>query len=282
MSKKRIKLSLTLFVLAAFVCTVLWLTGSPSVQGHAPSKPQATQSENPLAELNRKAKASKGTDPLAIYDVTDGVVATFAPVELPFFTREAIKERIARAELNYRHGVDKGISEVKVAKAINELADKFELPTYAKVSVAMVRTARVLLMLQLPNLIGQDNRADKKHTKKKIGSSINPFMSPLEATTLTLFLLQQKKTNEAFQFSHKEFYENLHQKQMEKWTELGAKKDSGTREIVEPQTGPSMQGRSNEKTDAIRQGVKAGAAKMSPDALLHLADSSMDTLGINR
>jgi hypothetical protein len=278
MITKRTKVSLVLFLLVGLTCSALWLTKSPSVQGRAPAVSQHFQMEDPLAGLNRKAKASKGTNPIAVDDLTGEVITTFAPSDLPLFTQEGIKERVARAELNYRQGVDKGISEVKVAKTINELADKFALPDYAKVSVAMVRTTRVILMLQVPDLIGQDNPADKKK-KKKIGSSISPFMSPLEATALTMFLLQQKTLNEAYQVSHKEFYENLNQKQMEKWTETRGQRD-GTPPNAE--TGPSMKVKSNTKTEEISRAVKKAAAEMRPDDLLNLADTSLDTLGIKR
>lgn len=277
MSRKRIKVSFVFFVLTAFICTGFWLFRSASVQGNAASLPQDIQNGNPLAGLDQKAKASRGTDPMVINDVTSEVITTFAPTDVPAFTQEAIKERVGRAELNYRQGVDKGISEVNVAKAVNELAGKFALPDYAKVSVAMVRTARMVLMLQLPSLIGQDNPADKKH-KKKIGSSINRSLSPLEATAVTLFLLQQKTLNEAFQVSHKEFYENLHQKQMEKWRALRNQRDGAAED---QQTGPSMQVGSI-KADDTRQAIKRAAASMSPDVLLNLADSSLDTLGIKR
>lgn len=280
MITKRTKVSLVLFLLVGLTSSALWLAKSPSVEGYAPSVPQNIKREGPLAGLNRKARASKGTDPIAIDDLTREVVTTFATTDLPAFTQEGVKERVARAELSYRHGVDKGISEVRVAKTVNELADKFALPDYAKVSVAMVRTARVSLMLQVPNLMVQDTPTDKKN-KKKIGSSISPFMSPLEATALTLFLLQQKTLNEAYQVSHKEFYENLHQKQMEKWEQLRAQRDGYAESSDDPQA-PSITAKSNTKTEEMDRAVKKAAAEMRPDDLLNLADSSLDTLGIKR
>jgi hypothetical protein len=242
---------------------------------------QNIQAENPLADLNRKAKAARLGDPTAVRALTDEAFNTFAPAEVPVFTREVMKERVARAEVDYRRGVDKGISEVKVANTINELADKFQLPDYAKVSVAMVRTARVVLMLQLPNLVAQNNPASRNH-KKTIGSSINPSMSPVEATTLTLFVLQQKMLNEAFQVTHSEFYAGIQQRQVESWRELRAKRNGDSKTIVDQQTAPSMQVRSNTRSDELRQAVNKAVAHMSPDVLLNLADSSLDTLGLKR
>jgi hypothetical protein len=282
-----VKVSLVFFVLIAFTGAVLWLTKSSPVQGRTLSAPRGIQTEdiktvNPLRALNQRARASKGTDPVAVRDLTTEVFATFAPTDVPSFAQEAMKDRVARAEVNYRQGVDKGISEVKVAKAVNELADKFALPDYAKVSVAMVRTARMGLMLQLPNLIAQSDPADKVHKKKKLGSSITPFMSPLEATTLTLFLLQQKTLNEEFQVSHKEFFANIHEKQMQRWAERRAQRDGVSQTTGESQAGPSMQARSNTKTDDVRQAIKKAAENMNPNDLLNLPDSSLDTLGIKR
>jgi hypothetical protein len=213
--------------------------------------------------------------------LTSEVFNTFAPTDVPSFAQEAMKDRVTRAEVSYRGGADKGISEVKVAKAVNELAEKFELPDYEKVSVAMVRTARMGLMLQLPNLITPGNPADKGQKKKKIGS-ISPFMSPLEATTLTLFLLQQKTLNEEFQVSHQEFYANIHEKQMQRWAKERARRDGASQTTDESEAGPSMQARSNTKTDDSRRAIKSAAERMNPDDLLNLADSSLDTLGLKR
>lgn len=225
MNNKRIKVGLMIIFLVGFACTAMWLVRSPSAHGLASSVSQGdAQIVEPRAKLARIAKATKGIDPIAIRELTDEAFNAFALPEVPVFTQEAMKERVVRAEVNYRKGADKGISEVKVAKTVNELADKLEIPDYAKVSPAMVRLVRVGLMLELPNFIAQDPPATKK-PKKKVGSSINPLMSPIEATAITMFLLQQKMLNDGFQVSHKEFFANLHEQQLQKWREWRAKKD---------------------------------------------------------
>jgi hypothetical protein len=147
----------------------------------------------------------------------------------------------------------------------------------------MVRVVRVGLMFELPNLIAQDDPGDKKH-KKKIGSSINPLMSPLEATTVTMFLLQQKMVNDAFQVSHKQFFADLHKNQLQKWEEWRAKKDGTAIDNGQAQGQPAQKLRvvSNSKRENARRAAKRAAEAMSPDALLNLADSSLDTLGIKR
>jgi hypothetical protein len=282
MITKRTKVSLVLFFLVGLTCAALWLARSPSVQGRAPSVTQAdAQSVHPFTGLDRKAKAAKGADAVAIRDLTEDAFTTFAPTEMPSFTQEAMKDRVARAEVNYRIGADKGIPEFKVAKTVNELADKLEIPDYAKVSPAMVRIVRLGLMMELPNFIAQDPPGDKEH-KKKLGSSINPFMSPLEATAVTMFLLQQKLLNEAFQVSHKEFFANLHEKQLQKWEEWRAQKNGTAQPTAEGQPAQKLRVVSNSKRDNARRAAKRAAEAMSPDALLNLADSSLDTLGIKR
>lgn len=285
MISKQIKVSLVFFFLVVFTCSALWLVRSQSAQARTLSRSQDdAQSADPLARLGRKTKATKGADPSAVRDLTDEVFNTLALVEVPVFTQEAMKERVARSEVNYRLNADKGITESKVARTVNELAEKLEIPDYAKVSPAMVRFVRLGLMLELPNFIAQDPPADKK--RKKIGSSINPFLSPLEATSVTMFLLQQKMLNEAFQVSHKEFFANVHEKQLQKWGEWRAKKDGSTPPIgngpADRQPDQKMRVVSNSKKDNARRAAKRAAEAMSPDALLNLADSSLDTLGIKR
>lgn len=282
MITQRTKVSLALFILVGFTCAALWLVGSPAVEGRAPSVKQFRQVEGPLAGINRKARTAKGKDPNAVRDLTNEVITALSPSEVPLFAQESTKERVGRAEMSYREGATKGISEVKVARTINELADKFALPEYSRVSVAMVRTSRMMLMLQLPDLIAQPNPNEKQPARKKIGSSINRSMSPLEATALTMFLLQQKTLNEEYQVSHDEFYANLQRRQIDKWGELRAQKDSGARKLVDSQPGPIMEVRSNPKTDEISRAIQEATAKMSADDLLKLGDSSLDTLGINR
>lgn len=285
MISKRTKISLVLFFVAGFTCAALWLVRSPTAHGITRSASQDDgQMVEPRAKLGRKAKATRGADPIAVRDLTDEAFNAFALPEVPVFTQEGMKERLVRAELNYRKGADKGISEVQVARTVNELANKLQIPDYAKVSPAMVRLARVGLMLELPHFIAQDAPAGKK--RKKIGSSINPFMSPLEATSVTLFLLQQKMLNDAFQVPHKEFFANVHEKQLQKWGEWRAKKDGGAQPIsdgqAQRQSDHKMRVVSNSKTDNARRAARRAAEAMSPDALLNLADSSLDTLGIKR
>ena len=281
MIRKRIKMSVCALLLVA-AATALWLTRSPAAKVRGPSAAQnQTQEVEPLTRLDRKAKAVRGSDPSAVRDLTDGVFDTFAPVEIPPFTTESMKDRVGRAEVNYRRGTDKGIPEGKVAKVVNELADKFQIPDYAKVTPAMVRTTRVGLMLQVPNLIGRDDPNRKGHEKTS-GRSINPLMSPLEATAVTMFLLQQKMKNEAFQVSHKDFFANIHKRQQQNWEARRAQRDGTVQPFRDAQDDRSMRASSNAKTDDARRAVKNAAAAMSSDTLLNLADSSLDGLGIKR
>lgn len=281
MISKKIPITVAILLLTVFTSMVLWQERSPAVQATPQRVSKNTVPvKTPFASLDQKAKATKHGDPAAVRDLTDEAVTTFALADIPIFTQEGMKDRVARAEVVYRQRKVKGISEVKVAKTINELAERLALPEYTRVSVAMVRTARLGLMLELPNLMTLDD-LDNNKQKKKIGSSISPFMSPLEATSLTLFLLQQKALNEDFQHSHEEFYGNIQRKQVQRWKEERARRD-GASPIVNSQSGPSMQVNANAKTDEIRRALNKAVTSMDPDELLNLADSSLNTLGIER
>jgi hypothetical protein len=239
--------------------------------------------EEPLIKLNQSAKAMAAADEEAARSLTNEVFESLPLPDVPVFTQELIKERVARTELKYRQGAHEGIPESKVAKTVNEIAVRLEAPGYEKVSPAMVRTVRVSLMLQLPNFIAQDGPGKKKE-RQKSRKSINPGMSPLEATAVMLFLVQQKMLNEAYQVSHHDFFATIHQKQLQRWHELRDLKDRSGKLVRDSHANRKDELRviSKSKANEVRQAAKAAVEKMSPDDLLNLADSFLDTLGMNR
>ncbi len=112
-----------------------------------------------------------------------------APKDVPAFTKNSMKDRLARAEMHYRATGEGGVPEENVAMMVNDLATKFGAPEYAKTDRDQARFLRVRMMADLPNFAGQDVKE----------SSINPVMSPLEGTAVAMALLQQKLYNEEFQ-----------------------------------------------------------------------------------
>lgn len=276
----RFKMILALLLFGVSICVLVSISRTQPVHGSAPSAFQPDLREDPLGKLNRAAKAAKGTDSVAIAEVADEVFTAFALPDLPLYTQENAKDRIRRAEMSYRQGGN-SIAEKDVAKTVNELLDKLDLRDYGKVSRPMVRMVRVNLMLRLPNLIAQDPPG-KRRKQKQIGSTINPAMSPLEATAVTLFLLQQKMLSDSYRVPYTQFFSNVHRKRMDRWQELRDRKDGikPAEAQAELDQGPKL--RLGPGADRESEVIKKRAAVMNSNDLLALADNSLDTLGISR
>lgn len=127
-----------------------------------------------VSSFNRKALLARTGDEQAVGDFADEVFSQFAPPEasdaFPLF-----KDRVVRAEVNYRRTGKGGVKERDVAGALNGLAQEMGAPDYAKVSVRQLRFLRLNAMGVLPGLVTQPKRGQSKK------SVIDSEMSPLEA-----------------------------------------------------------------------------------------------------
>jgi hypothetical protein len=286
MTTKHIKkIGVVVAVVSILIAAFLWLTNRPPI---GPGKTLAASNHDATTEsfarLNQKARATKSADPDEIRSLTDEALNLFRISDVPPFIEEAIKERVARAEVDHRKEHKRGISEGTVAHTVNELAAKFEIPDYEKVSRAMVRASRMTLLVWLPHFVAQDTPGKKP--RKKVGSAINPYMSPLEATSLTMFLIQQKIVNEDYQVSHQQFFANQRERQLQRWNDLRAAKAAG-QAISEAAQPPSTHRASIDwnprtKEKEIRQTIKNATAVMASNDLLNLVGNTLDNLGIAR
>jgi len=282
--QKKIALAVVVAVLGAGYFCLRLSTGFQSSASRARQPIVSHRVSNRFAALNQKLYLGKLTDSQQVEDITNETLTVFAPPDIPTFAMSRMRDRIVRAELAYQRGEGKGIPENSVVKTINRLADQLSLPAYARVGSRLVRVARMSLMVKVPKLINQDRQAQRRG--HPIGTSINPLMSPLEATAVTLFLMQQKTLNESYQVSDGEFLQNVHAKQLERWQESTRRRALGLPVAVDRQEGgaPSLQSGSSShvRTEEIRKAMKAGLDKMPSDALVNLADSCLDDLGIQR
>lgn len=163
-----------------------------------------------VSSFNRKALLARTGDEQAVADFADEVFSQFGPPEasdaFPLF-----KDRVVRAEVNYRRTGKGGVRERDVAGALNGLAKEMGAPDYAKVSVRQLRFLRLNAMSAVPGLV----------TRPKGGQSqkslIDNEMSPLEAVGMAMFIGNQKLTNEDFQVTPAEWEAKRHQKEVAKW-----------------------------------------------------------------
>ena len=199
---QRIKIVLLSLTLCALVVGAVWLGYKSSTAVHASASAPDEAALPPLARLNAKARAARTHDETAVRALVEESFNVVALNNAPAGMTDAIKDRLTRAEMNWRRGATTGISDASVARTVNHLADKFNAPAYARTNRYEVRLLHTALLPYLPDFIGRDNTGS---TQMTVGSSINhERMSPLEAAFVTAMLLRQKQTNPDYQMTHDE------------------------------------------------------------------------------
>src|SRR5262249_53067043 len=218
-----------------------------------------------VSSFNRKALLARNGDEEAVGDFADEVFSKFAPPEaaeaFPLF-----KDRVVRAEVNYRRTGKGGVKERDVVGALNGLAKEMGAPDYAKVSVRQLRFLRLNAMGVFPGLVTEPKRGQSKE------SVLDSEMSPLEAFGMAMFLGNQKLTNEDFQVTPAEWEAKRHEKEVAKWEayKKGLAPVDDKRSQLIPLDG-------NSKSRELK-----GLAFQHRNDALNLVNQSLDRFGIPR
>ena len=118
---------------------------------------------------------------------------------------DEIKNRMVRAEVDYRKGRKEGIKEERVVRVVNGLAKKFGAPEYAKTDLYEVRKLRAGMLFLMPEVITTEPMEKLKKAKDdKPKFLISATMSPLEAVNVMALLIDQKLSNDEFQLTKEE------------------------------------------------------------------------------
>src|SRR5690606_24798804 len=171
--KKRFLLFFGLCLAVAIGFCGLWVTKDRSVGAYTNPEPP-----HPFAEINAIALASRGGS----IDDSKQLVGEIIRVagfesELRGFTASSIKDRVGRAENNFRLGISGGIPEARVARTLNGLVQKFNLPAYVRTDTFEVRKLRLSVLPQFPQIINQKNQTQPN----SVGTNLDATMSPAES-----------------------------------------------------------------------------------------------------
>jgi hypothetical protein len=287
MRKKRFVLLFSPLVLGLTIGGTMWRSANSFAQYPVVEMPPDGDSEMQLDSIDEKALQAKDNDESSVRELADAVFAAPEFAVIPTADREAMKERVLSAELDYRSGQGEGIVEENIVETVNELADKFSAPDYARTSALQVRVLRAGLMNRYPNFIAQEHHSGETRPEVNIGDSISPTMSPLEAVFVTGGLLWQKMVNEYFQYTPQEWVDKVYKKALEQW-----QADLAGNSVVEQSSEPARHRlvikENNEKCNRMMQSVITGAATLlSSDSEnsappSNLYDATLNTLGIKQ
>jgi len=220
------------------------------------------QYSEPLALIDKKAQMV-GSDETSVRELTEAVFNTLGVSDVSAVLVDPFKERLTRAESNFLSRRETGIPEENIVRVVNDLAQRFDAPEYARTSKEEVRKLRLINSYLMPHFIVQ-HPPTENITEKRIGFSISETMSPLEAVFIARTLIYQKRYNQEFQLTRDQ-------------ARLESNKNGQDQNPQEPQLG-TINSPQNEEMAALFNRVM----KMSPDDQLRVINESLSDLGIEK
>ncbi|MGO9642296.1 MAG: hypothetical protein ACLP1Y_13455 [Candidatus Acidiferrales bacterium] len=152
---------------------------------------------SPHKTIEVAAAKESPDDEDSIGNVVDAVLNFPHICRLPDPLEAMIRSRLVSAEISYLRKTGPGVREEDVVDLLNDFADRFGAPEYAKTSLAQVRFIRMKLAIGEPLFMGSGTAV----TPSRVGGSVSPVMSPTQAAHLILTLVDQKFMNSEFQVS---------------------------------------------------------------------------------
>jgi hypothetical protein len=263
--KRRNVVAFSLLLCCALLAGATWLASKNIVHGLSKAEADAAaRASRPLAGLNDKARAAKSGDEAAVRGLADEIFSQFKVDNAPAGLTDSVKDRLVRAEVNYRAGRGKAISDAQVVGMVNRLAHEVGAPAFARTDVFELRRLKTGLLPYTSDLQSHavGNAVGRKDPKE-------PSMSPLEAVYFAGLLVQQKRFNAAYQLTHDE------------WVALHGGKRNGK---SNGKFQDKIKERQNDatRTAELQKAFEDGLAKKSVSELLELPATLLDTLGVER
>lgn len=195
----------SIFLLLVLGSLTTWLSTHWRVRGQSQQdKGPSAQISQPYAQVDEKARAARGADEGAVRELTDAVLLSVIGNKLASVLVGRYKERLVRAEINYRRGQRVGISDSNIVRVLDELARELNAPEYAKTDEDEVRETRLAIAYMLPHLIPPQSLSAEEQSSRELPYTVSPTMSPVEAVFVARFLIMQKEINESSQITRAE------------------------------------------------------------------------------
>lgn len=251
-------------VWAALTALFVVAGGSPG-----PSPPLLSQGQSSMSTpdqaLEAMARSAKVEDPDSIRALTHAVVTSPHVYKYPIEVTVLLEYELARNETRYRSGLGHGVREEQLVDFLNELAAKFQVPSYVTTTPAQVRNLRMRLATKSPYFMGAGLTS---HSLKK-GESINTELSPLQAMHLFNVMIDQKILNDLYQDPSTDIV-RVEQERHEAYRREALA--SGNKALVKA--------RSNPRALEVRTAISRGIESMSVSDALDLANSALKAFGL--
>ena len=277
LTKKGRRISRVIMSLSAvLICFCFTIASISSISAQQMNSQTKGAWVNPYTELDRAAGLIKigddETQTRAFAEKIFNMSRSFP--RMPAAVEDVLKDRLVRAEMAFRQGRGPGIQEDNIVQFVNSLAHKLNVPGYARTSTKQVRVLRMSLILTSPSFMGQG----VSWSEMKIGDSIKPVMSPLQATHLILTLMDQKLINPEYQVPPEEWERTFQQSSIERLQAFQKMQQAGS---VGKQTAQGVF-RHNPKHRELRDAVTQGISSLTLADAFGMIDDAFKTLKIDQ
>jgi hypothetical protein len=249
--------------------------GSPvEVRDQTVARPQPYKSR--WQKIEERAKLENPSDGNSVRALVDEIFSyphSFG--EIPPVMDTIVKERLTQAEMKYKLGLGPGVQENDIVRIANTLADKFQLPDYARTTLHQVEVLRFTSELSLPVFMG----VQSPHQESEASRSEPPKLSPAQATNLLLGLVDAKLWSPDYQLPPDEWEKTRYGPMMENLVKYKELKESGQQSKLVTKGAVVMVTTVN---GDIRTAVSHAISEMSLTDGLDLVDQVFAAVGIGK
>jgi hypothetical protein len=195
--------------------------------------------------------------------------------QIPPVMDTIIKERLTQAEMNYKLGRGPGVEVADLIRFLNTLADKFQLPDYARTTPHQAEVLCFSAEISMPTFMGLAST-------QQVDKTVRPDsrkMSPAQATFLLLALINAKLMSPEYQLAPDEWEKTQYEPTMEKLTKYKELKESGQLPKLVT-TGVLIL--SPSRSGDLRTAVSDAISRMSLTDGLDLVDQAFAAVGIGK
>lgn len=232
--------------------------------------------KTPWQKVEERAKLENPSDGNSVRALVDEIInSPHSFGEIPPVMDTIVKERLTQAEMKYKLGLGPGVQESDIVHIANTLADKFQLPEYARTTLHQVQVLRFSYELSLPVFMG----VQSPQQESEISRSNPPKLSPAQATHLLLGLVNAKLMSSDYQLPPDEWEKTRYGPMMENLAKYKELKESGQQS--KPQARVVLMTETTQTRD-IRTAVSHAISEMSLTDGLDLVDQAFAAVGIGK
>jgi hypothetical protein len=231
---------------------------------------------SPWQKIDERAKLENPADGNSVRALVDEIFKyPHAFGEIPPVMDTIVKERLTLAEMNYRLGRSPGVELNGVVRLVNMLADKFQLPDYARATAHQAEVLCLGLETAMPALMALPSTSQAGKAVRTDSS----VMSPVQATYLLLTLIDAKLLSPDYQLPPGEWEKTKYGPMMEEATKYKELKESGKLSKLETKI---VLISSSSQSDEMRTALSHAISQMSLTDGLDLVDQAFAAVGIGK